>query len=179
MSQNFLSSISSQRRKRHILKAIKNDDVEHGHVSQFLCIASSADTVIISELYCFLLFSELKLFKELLLSLRFLLFMKVLVPKPIWTQAVVNRKILAAVLVDIGFRKLRTRAPFVKCQAKSNPRFYQKDNNENLSSKNCQCCPMLGNTSHKKKLFFRTLPEWGEGLARFFLPLSHNLLFGQ
>ena len=142
MSQNFLSSISSQRRKRHILKAIKNDDVEHGHVSQFLCIASSADTVIISELYCFLLF------------------MKVLAPKPIWTQAVVNRKILAAVLVDIGFRKLRTRAPFVKCQAKSNPRFYQKDNNENLSSKNCQCCPMLGNTSHKKNFSFGHCPNY-------------------
>ena len=73
--------------------------------------------------------------KSFCFSLRFLLFMKVLVPKPIWTQAVVNRKILAAVLVDIGFRKLRTRAPFVKCQAKSNPRFYQKDDNENLSSK--------------------------------------------
>ena len=84
----------------------------------FFCIASSADTVIISELYCFLLF------------------MKVLAPKPIWNQAVVNRKILAAVLVDIGFRKLRTRAPFVKCQAKSNPRIYQKDDNENLSAKN-------------------------------------------
>ena len=105
-----------------------------------------------------------------MLSLRFLLFMKVLVPKPIWTQAVVNRKILAAVLVDIGFRKLRTRAPFVKCQAKSNPRFYQKDNNENLSSKNCQCCPMLGNTSHKKNFSFGHCPNGGRALPDFFCP---------